>query len=562
MAYNRSDPMADIVGAFSRVFRGLRAFHSDAVRTSFPGFFMRLRQLSRMTRGFVFPRCFAPPRGGRRLAFLSVVAWVLVLGAVTPWTALSAQGVQDIDLPDMGEQADRTVSPYLERRIGKQLLRRLWKSNAVINDALTQEYMKKLGSRLLLKSGRSPADFTFLVVADNRINAFAAPGGLIGIHSGVFLSAQSVHELSAVTAHEIAHVTQRHIARAEHSRRRSRWPLTASLVAAMLLGGYYDAELGSAAAIAISAGHLQQQINFTRSNEQEADRIGMQYLQRADYDPRGMPEFFGRLLRQSRLHSRDEVPEYLRTHPLTVNRIAESRSLAESYDTPPIPTDLDFQLVRTRLQVGTNPRSGEVLQRFKLQVEKSSGELLQPSKLEQYVARYGYALVLAKRGNFQQALAELLHVEKVDGPRLLYLLARGELESELGRIEQALATLRRAEMLYPTSVLPLQGQARVLLSNGRPKQAQQLLRNYGRQHPHDVFYYRLLAQAEAEAGFKSDSDIARAELFFLQGSTGQAIKLLQAALLQKGLSHYHVARIRARLLEMRASLELEKQAGL
>ena len=507
------------------------------------------RQASKTTR-----RCVSS-RGAPGFGVLLGAALLAVLGgAAAPGAVRQAQAVQDIGLPDMGTAADRTLSPYLERHIGKQLLRHLWGNNAVINDALVQEYMTRTGSRLLLRSGRSPADFTFLVVADNRINAFAAPGGVLGINSGTILAAESVHELAAVTAHEIAHVTQKHIARSEHTRQGLRLPLTASLLAAILLGSY-NPELGQAAVAVTAASQIQQHINFTRANEQEADRIGMQYLQRAGYDPHGMPAFFGRMLKQSRLHSQDDIPEYLRTHPLTVNRIAESKSLAASYDQARGLPELDFQLVRARLSAATESNQGAVLQRFKDQLRPDAD----PGAVSQQAARYGYALVLARMGHLEQALAELRLLERMDKTSLFYLLALGELTSATGRVEESLEILGRAALLHPDSALPWQAQARTLLRARRPAEAQHVLRDYGRKQGGDVFHYRLLAQAEAEAGFKTDSDIARAQVLFLQGSTKKAVELLELSLQQKHLNSYQDARLRARLAELRGIMELDKK---
>jgi predicted Zn-dependent protease len=251
------------------------------------------------------------------------------------------------DLPSLGEAAGRIYSPQQDQALGAAFMRELRQSDLILDDVATTSYLQNLGHRLTMHSESPGHGFTFFMVNDERINAFAGPAGHIGVNVGLFLAAESESELAAVLAHEIAHVTQRHLARAFEAADKLSLPTTAAILAAILIGTQ-DGQAGAAALTAASAASLQHQINFTRANEQEADRVGIQTLADASYDPHGMGRFFERLQKNSKLYG-TQPPEFLSTHPVTTNRIAEAETRAASFSKIDVPDDLDFRLLRADL---------------------------------------------------------------------------------------------------------------------------------------------------------------------------------------------------------------------
>src|SRR6188768_254416 len=277
--------------------------------------------------------------------------------------AVLAQGAND--LPDIGSPASSALSLDDEYRIGLQVMRQLRDEGQVIEDPEATEYLQALGSRIVAQAtGDSAQRFQFFFVRDDTINAFALPGGFIGVNYGLVLATRNESQLAGVLAHEIAHVTQRHIARRIHSQGRQSIATMAAILAAILIGaatGSSDAAMGGVTMAQGAA--MQQQINFTRANENEADRVGMSFLAAAGFDPYGMPDFFETMGRRNPLANtnRNAIPEILQSHPITTNRIAESRARAAQFkDVHPSAETVSYALTRERLRVLATPSEDNV----------------------------------------------------------------------------------------------------------------------------------------------------------------------------------------------------------
>ena len=228
------------------------------------------------------------------------------------------------NLPDLGDVSAGILSPQLERRIGEEAFRDIQARNsAYLDDPEITQYVSDLGRRLVLASTESRQDFEFFVIRDTTVNAFAMPGGFVGVHTGLILTAQSESELASVLAHEVSHVTQHHIARMVS---RDSQITTVGIAAAVLalIAARSNPDMAQAALASATAGSIQAQLDFSREFEREADRLGFQLLRDAGFDVHAMPTFFERLQRSTRLYD-NTLPAYLRTHPLTVERIAEDR---------------------------------------------------------------------------------------------------------------------------------------------------------------------------------------------------------------------------------------------
>ena len=456
------------------------------------------------------------------------------------------------DLPDFGDSAGGIISPEEERRLGQDLLRHLRAHAHLIEDPELEAYVGSLGTRLVTQSdSRAQQPFTFFLVDDPAINAFAAPGGFIGIHSGLFLQTEAEAELAGVLAHEIAHVTQRHTARSFERASQLSIPVAAAMLGAILLGTQ-NPEAGQAALAAISAGSVQNRIDFTRANEEEADRVGMQTLVRSGFDPMGIPAFFERLQRANRLSENAELPEFLRTHPVTVSRIADARSRADQFPRGNYQDGMGFYLMRAKLQVSALQRPTAAVEYFATRSKGPSGGAGQ-------AARYGHALALTKAAQYDKARSEIQALLRTDGEQPAYLLAAARLDLAAGRTPAGLTVYRNLLGLYPGYRPAVLGYVEALVAAGKPRDALKVLGDYARDHERDLTYYRLLAEAEGKAGAAVEAQIAMAELRFLSGETELACEQLRFAQRSRTTDHYQRERIAARLKDLARQLARERE---
>ncbi len=456
---------------------------------------------------------------------------------------------QGIELPDFGDPSGAVISPEQERRLGQAFLRQSRQLIKILEDPELEAYIQSLGQRLVTQ-GNDPQAFEFFLVEDPSINAFAVPGGFIGVHTGLLLYTETESELASVLAHEIAHVNQHHMARAFERASQLSLPTAAAMLGAILLSTQ-NPQAGQAALAAVAAANAQHQLDFTRENEEEADRVGMQLLAGAGFDPRGMPAFFERLQMANRFTDNPNLPEFLRTHPVTISRIADSRNRAEQFPRQPYEDSLSFHLIRAKLKVAAMNKSEAV---------KYYQDLLRSGSFHtEEAARYGYALALAQAGEYGKARAQITQLLKQDSDELSYLLAAARLDLLEGQTEEALKVYSKAQALYPDSRLVTLSYTKALLASGLPDPARKLLRRYAVRHKPDTAYYVLLAEAEGKAGSEVEAHIATAEAHYLLGETGLARESLKFAQRSPQVDHYQRQRIEARLKEIERELEQEKK---
>lgn len=457
---------------------------------------------------------------------------------------LQAPAVDVYSLPDFGDSAGAVLSPAEERAIGAAVLRQFRGYGVVLDDPELEAYLESVGYRLVAQSDSPTGDFTFFVVRDGAINAFATPGGYVGVHTGLLLASGSESELAAVLAHEVSHVTQRHGARQVEAASKLSIPSAAAMIGALLVGAM-NPEAGQAAMAAVSAAGQQYAINFTRGNEYEADRVGITLLHRAGFNPYSMAGFFERLQQVTRYSDPANYPAYLRTHPVTVERIAESRRRAEQLDYQPHPDSMAYHLARARSRVLTDPDPGRSIRFFEQQLR--AGQYARED-----VARYGYALALTAAGEYGRARLQLEQLRARAPEQVAFMLAEARLEHAQRRFDAAERIYQEALRLYPGYRPALLGQAENLLAAGQPRQAREVLREYARNHPRDVPYFQLLADAEGRAGSLVEAHIARAEYYFASGERERAMEQLKIARHTQGVDRFQSQRIEARLAELEA----------
>lgn len=427
---------------------------------------------------------------------------------------LAIQPVMAADLPDLGEVSRQYFSDQEEQTLGRAIMRDVYADPRYLDDPEIETYLNQLGYKLVSVSTRNQREFNFFVVNDPSINAFAMPGGNIGVHTGLLLAAQGESELASVVAHEIAHVTQDHIARMVASQSQSQWPTLAALALA-LLAARSNPNVASAAIASTQAYSIQNQLNYSRDYEREADRLGYEMLTRGGYDPRGMSGFFNRLQRANRFYD-SSAPAYLRTHPLTTDRIADMQARSEDAPYQQVEDSLDFQLVRARLRAQEDSPADAVLAaRNVLKEKRYSSET---------AARYGLVTALIRARQFKEAEAEVqkLLSGKPVHPMIQQLAASSALDA--GHHGLALQRYQAGSEAHP-GYRPLQyGHIGALLSAGRSNDALTQVDRQLALYPLDRRLWRLAAQTHAQLGHRLLSHRAQAEAAALSGNLIAAIE--------------------------------------
>jgi predicted Zn-dependent protease len=461
-----------------------------------------------------------------------------------------AQGAGN-ELPDIGSPASSTLSLDDEYRIGLQIVRQLRDEGQVIEDPESAEYLQAVGARIVAQAtGDSAQRFSFFFVREDTINAFALPGGFIGVNYGLMLATRNEAQLAGVLAHEIAHVTQRHIARRVRSQGRASIATTVAILASILLGaatGSSDAALGG---ISMAQGAaMQQQINFTRSNENEADRVGMAFLASAGFDPYGMPDFFETMGRRTALtasSSRNAIPEILQSHPVTTNRIAESRSRAAQFkDLKQTAESVSYSLTRERLRVLTTAAEDNVRRYYserRAQQDQTVGE------------RYGEALANYQAGNSRASLDTLTELAR-EFPQVPMLQSTlGQALMSAGATNEALETFRRALSLSPRNIPLTMRYAEALLKADQAKTAHNVLLDLFNNVAPTPEQIRFTALAASSAGDNADAAYYMSEYHISTGNLPLSVAQLEMALAVPNITGVQRSRFQARLDEVREAM--------
>ena len=433
---------------------------------------------------------------------------------------LAIEPAMAADLPDLGEVSRQYFSDQEEQTLGRSIMRDVYADPRYLDDPEIENYLNQLGYRLVSVSSRNQRTFTFFVLDDPTINAFALPGGNIGVHTGLLLAAQNESELAGVIAHEISHVTQNHMARMVAAQSQSYWPTMAALALA-LLASRSNPNVASAAIASTQAYSIQNQLSYSRDFEREADRLGYDLMTRAGFDPRAMSTFFERLQRANRFYD-TSAPAYLRTHPLTSDRIADMEARSESAPYRQVQDSLDFQLVRARLrsEQGT-PDDAVRAARNTLKDKRYSNEI---------AARYALASALLRARQFKDAEAEVQKLPSGKNADPMILQLAGYTAFSAGNLPLALQRYRAASDAYP-GYRPLQyGYIEALLAARRGQDALARVEKQVSLYPSDRRLWRLDAQTHDQLGHHLLSHSAQAEADALSGNLVAAIEQIDLGL--------------------------------
>ena len=458
--------------------------------------------------------------------------------------ALLVSGIALADeLPDLGDVSQSALSPVQERKLGEGIMAQIRSNPAYLDDPEITDYLNSLGYRLVANSPDPGGPFEFFAIADSGINAFALPGGFVGVHSGLLLMTQSESELASVLSHEIAHVTQRHIARLIAAQQRAGLASMAALAVA-ILAARSNAQVSAAAIAAAQAGTIQSQLNFTREHEREADRIGLQIMEKSGFDVHAMPVFFERLQKATRVYE-NGAPSYLRTHPLTFERIADIQSRIEGAPFRQIPDSLEFQLVRARLSAQDGNGRDAVANFDRMLEERKFGI--------EAAARYGLVVALLRVGDKVRARKEmaLLLGLKAKSPMIDALAAQTLISG--GEVEKGLATYRDSLRANPSRTALIYGYADALIAARKAADAIQFLTGRADGRPADPQLYEFQARAYAVMGKRLLQHRALAEVYALRGNLPSAIEQLQIAQKAGDGDFYQKSSVEARLRELMAA---------
>ncbi len=485
----------------------------------------------------------------RILSKISVIA----IAALGSGFATYAAAQSNADLPDIGSPAGTIANLDDEFQIGQMIIHEMRDQNYLLEDPEVSDYIQTLGLRLSSQAPDSERQFHYYVVRESEINAEALPGAFIVCNYGTIMSAENESELAGVLAHETAHVTQRHLVRGALAQTHQTLETAAAILGAIALGalgaGPAAVEGGIMAAQGMGA---QMQINFTRDQEYEADRVGMGYLAHAGFDPQGMPNFFA-VLSQRYGFAESHVPRMLVDHPVTSDRIAEARNRAAQLDRPRhIEDSVGFGMIQERLRVLTATEDFDLRGYYAGRTNTREPTL---------AAQYGQALALVERNHAADAIPILQPLVSANQGVIMLHTLLGQAQVAAGRTKEGLTTFERAEVLFPRNIPLTVHYAEALITANESVKAHQVLLDLFNNVPPTPAEIRLTALAASSAGDAGDAYYYMGEYNIANGQLQLATQQLELALASPDLTGVQRKRFQARLKEIRDAILEDRRAN-
>lgn len=479
-----------------------------------------------------------------------IPALVKALGFCVMTTMAVPLSVQadEFNLPSLGDTSSSIMSREQEYQLGRAWVSMLRGSVATMDDPLLKDFVERHVFKLAETSQLMDRRLTFVLIDSPQLNAFAAPGGVVGVNGGLFLNAHTEAEFASVMAHELAHLSQRHFSRGMEQQQRMRIPVMTAMLASVILAAAGGGDVGIAALASTQAAAIQEQRRFSRQNEQEADRIGLLNLNQAGYDPTAMPDMFERLARLSRFSR--TPPEFLLTHPVNQSRIADSRNRAEQLPGDGRRDSVEYQMMRARVQLHHERNPGLAVQRFRVLLDEHEGH--------HAAARYGLVLALTRSGQHAEAAKALQPLFTDYADNIAVNLAAIELDANRNRPDQAMQRVDRMLQLSPGNYPLLQARADLLLRAQRYQEAERAIDSLASQRSNDPDVWYLAAEIRGLAGNILGVHLARAEYFMLAGDLEQAGEQLTLASRRAGDNYVMSARIEARQKDLAIQREILK----
>ena len=426
----------------------------------------------------------------------------------------------DIKLPLLGDSSSGIVSKQQEYKLGKSWLQAFRRHVELHDDPILQSYLEQLSYNLVAHSDLEDTRLTVVVVNNPTINAFAVPGGVIGIHTGIFTYANNEDQLSSIIAHEIAHLSQRHFARSMEAQRSASAISLAGLLATIIVSSQTDTDAAIATLTTAQAISADQQLRYSRNNEQEADRLGVKIMTRAGKDPGASADMLNNMLALSR-YKGNRPPEFLLTHPVTERRVADTRARTHSETKRHYPENPDYYLMQARAAVVMQNDAKYSVSYF---TQKVVANVLQKK-----AAKYGLALAYSKLGDHKKARQILSSLLSMDPLNRLYIYADIENDMVAKNFKSALSKLDY-QLKFNAKNYPLQSLlAETLWQNKQYQASAKVLTQLSNQRKEDPAIWYKLAEVRGLAGDISGVHKARAEYFILVGAFEMAKQQLNLA---------------------------------
>jgi beta-barrel assembly-enhancing protease len=452
----------------------------------------------------------------------------------------------DFNLPQLGKAGADVLTPEQEYQMGVQIMNEARKAGAILDDPLVHQYIDDLGHDLSSHSDNPTLHFEYFVINDPDINAITLPGGFIGVNSGLILETDSEDELAGVMAHETSHVTQRHIARAmEDQSDRSLLNIATMLGALLVAANTADPDVAMGTIATAEGAMMQHQITFTRSQEEEADRVGIQTLARAGFPPQGMIDFFEKMQSSSSLNGYDHVPEFLLDHPQDSSRMAYLEERAASMHVPPRPDSRSYALMKARVRVLESDNDNATLQYFTAALQSTHG-------WDQEAMRYGQALAYVQVGRDADAIRIMQNLSTKYDDVVAFRIGLADAQMAAGNINLAKTTYQQAMQLFPDSEPLILSYANDLIDANLPRDAISLLIPQSLQTNADPEVLRKLAKAYDKAGNTGESHYYMSEYYYITGLPAAAADQLRIALATPGIDGMQKLRYKARLERLQA----------
>lgn len=434
---------------------------------------------------------------------------------------LGAPSAEEAQLPTIGGAGGGLISGKLESDIGEQVMISIRRSTPRITDPLVYDYLTAIVYRLVPSAPLQDRDLTLTLIDNPGINAFAVPGGIVGVNGGLFLSAGTEQQFASVLAHELAHLSQRHFARRMEQQKANAPLAMAGMIAGIILSAATQSDVGIAAIAGSQALAVQNMLAYSRAHEQEADRVGLEILANAGMDPRGMPEMFEILMRQNRLQG-NRMPEYLSTHPLTQSRVSDTQNRAEQYPDKDINDAQEYHLMRSRLQARYSSSPAVAVETFE-------DYLARNKEARNVTARYGLAVAYLRNNQPDNAMVILRELLEQQPERITFQVTLAEALLGNNQTDEARSLLQNALARNPGNYPITYQLAETELADSNGAVAAQLLQDLTRQLPDQEHLWLKLADAEGLARNIVGVHRARAEYEALMGNLESAQRQLRQA---------------------------------
>lgn len=452
----------------------------------------------------------------------------------------------------MGASASNVFSPELDRRVGAAFMRQIRRNMNVIDDPEMRAYVRSMGLKLASNSNNAGLRFNFFLVENPVINAFAGPGGNIAVNSGLVKITDSESELASVFAHEISHVTQRHLPRAFERQAQLSTPTMAAMVGAIILAAV-NPQAGQAALMGVQGASAQMQIDFTRANEKEADRVGVQLMQRSGYDPHAVPGFFSKMADASKYSRGNDIPEFLLTHPVTSSRISEAQSRVEKLPKSTYRDSLGYLHFAARVRATMGSKlPGKMIKDFKKKLETGNYP-------DEAAHRYGYAYLLLSANQLSAAAEQNRWLLNYAADYMPYRVLNIRLKLAKREFTAAITATTNSLELFPQNNALILLLAEALFLNNQPGRAGVVIDRFISNNIEIPGGYQLRARIAAANGRAIEAYQMEAEYHYWGGYLQQGIAALREAARQDGLDFITLSKIENRLRFFQSELAAENE---